>query len=108
GRREAAGPTALALSALAELGEPAAALDDAARALLALRGRPLDFRGEENVNDVNGLLIGWPWAEGNFSWVEPTAWAVLALRRAGQGDHPRVKEGQDLLLDRVLDNGGGN
>src|SRR5262249_53884905 len=56
----------------------------------------------------NSLLIGWPWAEGNFSWVEPTAWAVLALRRLGQGGQARVKEGQDLLLDRVLDKGGVN
>ena len=43
-----------------------------------------------------------------FSWVEPTAWACLALRRIGQGQHPRVEEGSKLLLDRALANGGVN
>jgi uncharacterized protein (DUF362 family) len=33
---------------------------------------------------------------------------VLALRRAGHGDHERVKEGQRLLLDRTFDDGGIN
>src|SRR5205085_2740274 len=56
----------------------------------------------------DGQLVGWPWAEGNFSWVEPTSWAMLALRRVGQGAHPRVEEGRKLLLDRVLEPGGVN
>src|SRR5262249_54728862 len=54
------------------------------------------------------MLTGWPWAEGNFSWAEPTAWACVALRRAGHGDQPRVEEGMKLLLDRALDEGGIN
>src|SRR5262249_54900176 len=58
--------------------------------------------------DIDLGLVGWPWAEGNFSWVEPTAWACLALRRAGYGDHPRVEEGLRLLLDRAFDDGGIN
>src|SRR5207302_833204 len=53
-------------------------------------------------------LDRWPWAEGNFSWVEPTAWACLALRQAGYGDHARVQEGIRLLLDRTFDEGGLN
>src|SRR5262249_49968241 len=53
-------------------------------------------------------IVGWPWARDNFSWVEPTAWACLALRRAGLGKLPRVQEGQRLLLDRALDEGGIN
>ncbi len=44
----------------------------------------------------------------NFSWVEPTSWACLALRRLGQHDHPRVQEGLRLLLDRAMDEGGIN
>ena len=39
------------------------------------------------MHDIDLKLVGWPWAEGNFSWAEPTAWACLALRRAGHGDH---------------------
>jgi uncharacterized protein (DUF362 family) len=108
GRHEAVWPTALALCTLATLGEPQAELQRTARALLGVRGRESDTRGEEEINDIDGKLIGWPWAEGNFSWVEPTAWACLALRRVGQTDHPRIAEGQVLLLDRVLEGGGLN
>jgi uncharacterized protein (DUF362 family) len=58
--------------------------------------------------DIDVRLVGWPWAEDTFSWVEPTAWACLALRKAGRGDHPRVQEGLRLLLDRAFDTGGAN
>jgi uncharacterized protein (DUF362 family) len=110
GRPEAAWPTALVLFTLAELAAPGEKNHDAAaRALLALKGRPAEMkRGEEDINDIDGGLIGWSWAEGTFSWVEPTAWACLALRRVGQGDQERVRDGQKLLLDRVLATGGVN
>src|SRR5262245_36660750 len=58
GRHEAAWPTALALFTLAELGAPADALTATARALLALRGRPLDT-GSEDFSDIDGSLVGW-------------------------------------------------
>jgi uncharacterized protein (DUF362 family) len=108
GRLEAAWPTALGLFTLAELGEPVSRLETIARALLALRGLPAEMCGEGEINDIDGTILGWPWAEGNFSWVEPTSWACLALRRVGQGNHPRVREGQRLLLNRVLATGGVN
>jgi hypothetical protein len=92
----------------AALGEDAGRLAPMARALLAIRGRTLDDTKDDDVNDVDGKLVGWPWAEGNFSWVEPTSWATLALRRIGQGGQARVKEGQSLLLDRTLGPGGLN
>src|SRR5262249_3759253 len=78
--------------------------------LLALRGQSVAMPAEELVGtlDINIQLVGWSWAEGTFSWVEPTAWACLALRRAGYGNHERVKEGQQLLLDRAFDEGGIN
>jgi uncharacterized protein (DUF362 family) len=108
GRPEAVWPTALVLFVQAVLGENTESLQATAAALLARKGRPVDMRDDEDVNDIDGQLIGWPWAEGNFSWVEPTAWACLALRRVGQGEHPRVREGLHLLLDRALDGGGVN
>jgi uncharacterized protein (DUF362 family) len=109
GRREAVWPTALVLFTRAALGEDPRALEGPASALLGLRGMESVSAGEEEeVNDIDGRLVGWPWAEGNFSWVEPTAWACLALRRLGQGGHPRVREGLKLLLDRTLDGGGLN
>ena len=60
------------------------------------------------MHDIDMSLTGWPWGEGNFSWVEPTAWACLALRHFGQGNHSRVQEGIKLLLDRAMDEGGIN
>jgi len=53
-------------------------------------------------------LVGWSWAEGTHSWVEPTALHVVALQAAGQGHHPRVREAVRLLLDRQLPAGGWN
>jgi uncharacterized protein (DUF362 family) len=108
GRHEAAWPTALVLYTLAELGAPREELEAGGRALLALRGRHAEIEEKEEINDIDASLVGWPWAEGNFSWIEPTAWACLALTRLGQGDHPRVQEGRKLLLDRVLEGGGVN
>ena len=54
------------------------------------------------------LLVGWPWVANTFGWVEPTAWALLALALAGKSDHPRAVEGRRLLEDRCLPEGGWN
>jgi uncharacterized protein (DUF362 family) len=108
GRPEAAWPTALVLFVQAVLGHSVDETRRTAAGLLALRGRIPPKDQELEVHDIDLELTGWPWAEGNFSWVEPTAWACLALRRAGYGDHPRVQEGLRLLLDRALDEGGIN
>lgn len=53
-------------------------------------------------------LVGWPWVDGTHSWLEPTATAVLALRAAGLGAHPRCVEGLRLIRDRAIDAGGWN
>lgn len=63
---------------------------------------------EIHANGINPQVMGWPWSLNTFSWVEPTAWAVLSLRSAGLQDHPRVTEGFDFLLDRLMDKGGAN
>jgi uncharacterized protein (DUF362 family) len=108
GRPEALWPTALVLFVQATLGYDPLQVEATAAALLALRGRQAEGKVDGEVNDVDGTLVGWPWAEGNFSWVEPTAWACLALKRVGQGGHARVREGVALLRDRILDGGGAN
>jgi uncharacterized protein (DUF362 family) len=92
----------------ATLDYPAEELRRTTSALLSLRGRPAENELAAELHDIDVKLIGWPWANGNFSWAEPTAWACLALRRAGQGKHPHVEEGQRLLLDRACDEGGIN
>lgn len=54
------------------------------------------------------MLVGWPWNEGAHSWIEPTSFAVLALRTVGYGEHERVKEGIRVIEDRALPDGGWN
>jgi uncharacterized protein (DUF362 family) len=108
GRPEAVWPTALVLYVQAVLDEDRKAIQQTAGGLIGLRGRPTDGEKEQEVHDIDLKLVGWSWAEGTFSWVEPTAWACLALQRVGHGDHERVKEGLKLLLDRALDEGGIN
>ena len=76
--------------------------------LLGTRGRVPESAEAGELHDIDLQLVGWPWAEMNFSWVEPTSWACLALRFVGQSGHPRVHEGLRMLLDRAMDDGGIN
>src|SRR5262249_27888889 len=92
GREEAVWPTALVLFVQAALECPADEVRRTAGALLALRGRPPATEQAAEMHDIDLKLVGWPWAHDNFSWAEPTAWACLALRRAGHDAHPHVEE----------------
>lgn len=56
----------------------------------------------------DGTIVGWPWVIGTHSWVEPTALALLALRAVGLEDHPRARDAERLLIDRLLPTGGAN
>ena len=61
-------------------------------------------------------LRGWSWTEGTFSWVEPTSWCLLALKRtirtvparATDAVRSRITDGEALLVDRVCASGGWN
>jgi hypothetical protein len=53
-------------------------------------------------------IKGWPWVGGTHSFVTPTAMSLLALEIAGQSEHPRFREGIDMLLNRQLSHGGWN
>ncbi len=76
---------------------------------MAIQGRVITDDPEvADMMDIDLSRVGWPWALNTFSWVEPTSWACLALRRAGKGNEPRVVEGERLLLDRAFDEGGIN
>ena len=107
GRPQAVWPTALVLFTRANLDHPAAELQPIANKLLSIEGKVVRL-DTSDAGDIDAGLLGWPWAEDTFSWVEPTAWACLALRAVGQGNHPRVQEGLRLLLDRAFDHGGAN
>ncbi len=56
---------------------------------------------------------GWPWRNGNASWIEPTALTLVALKKAA-AHFPsakldrRVKEGEQLVLARRCSDGGWN
>ena len=107
GRPQAVWPTALVLLARATLHHPAAELQPVANKLLGIEGKVVHL-DTADAGDIDARLLGWPWAEDTFSWVEPTAWACVALRTVGLGSHPRVQEGLRLLLDRSSDSGGAN
>lgn len=61
----------------------------------------------------NNQLQGWPWLPGTFSWVEPTSWSVLALKKAPAPARPpataaRIAEAEALLDNRACESGGWN
>jgi hypothetical protein len=62
----------------------------------------------DGVIGHDGTLVGWPWVADTHSWLEPTALAVLALRREGLGGHARTVEGLRLIRDRAVADGGWN
>lgn len=56
---------------------------------------------------------GWPWREGNATWIEPTAHALIALKKVAGGYRKaeveaRVKDGEELILSRRCTDGGWN
>ena len=79
-------------------------------ALLQHRGAKLP---ESSVIQQDNNLIGWPWVDGTFSWVEPTAWCLLAVRRWTR-THPtleqamRIDHAERLLRNRACREGGWN
>ncbi|HTI52366.1 MAG TPA: prenyltransferase/squalene oxidase repeat-containing protein [Planctomycetaceae bacterium] len=75
--------------------------------LLAQQGRAWE-RPEGTPFGHDTSIPGWAWVEGTHSWLEPTAWAILALERAGHHDHARVTDGRRLIRDRALRSGGWN
>lgn len=72
----------------------------------------LQARGETLPRSPNvghdTTLAGWPWVLGTHSWLEPTAYFVLALKATGHTAHPRTREAVRLLADRLLPSGGCN
>jgi prenyltransferase/squalene oxidase-like repeat protein len=56
---------------------------------------------------------GWPWRDGNATWIEPTAHTLVALKkvagryRAAEVDG-RIRDGEDLIVSRRCTDGGWN
>jgi hypothetical protein len=80
-------------------------IDLAIRWLLANRGQPVD---QSEAFGHNTALVGWAYAEQTHSWIEPTAFGVLAMKSAGRPNEPAAREGVAVLIDRQLPGGGLN
>ncbi|MEQ8788306.1 MAG: hypothetical protein RIC55_18500 [Pirellulaceae bacterium] len=80
-------------------------IDQAITWSLSLYGEALEPSG---VHGHDVTLQGWPWVAGTYSWIEPTALHVAALKAAGRNEHPRTREAVRLLIDRQLATGGCN
>jgi len=100
-------PTSLAVIAwqLFDSTNHRARIDRAMKWISSMHGEKLERSPEMGHNTQ---LDGWPWAAGTHSWLEPTAFALLAYRAAGQQSHPRAAEAIRLLIDRQLPDGGCN
>jgi hypothetical protein len=103
---EAHWSTSLALLACQGRGVRDVRADAAVQWLLRVQGNEGGWlrsviRGIKGAEaDQNEDLHGWPWRDGNSSWVEPSSYALMALKRAGQGTHARTQMAEAMILDR--------
>ena len=102
-----------ALAALTFLQEPSAAslAQPIVDRLIETKG--LRFAQHKAAPRQDNSLQAWPWVEGTASWVEPTAWCLLLLKKVrsqslSQEAHERIRIGEQLLFDRVCHDGGWN
>ena len=88
---------------------PSTALARLHAGLVNLKG----VRLEQFDPKQDSTLQGWPWVRDTFSWVEPTAWCLLATKVAGadlqnRATAARQEEAERLLVNRVCTGGGWN
>ena len=62
---------------------------------------------------LNPDLIAWPWTTGTSSWVEPTAYALIALKKLRpnlqeKNAEERIYQGELMMYDRMCEGGGWN
>jgi len=113
--------TALAITALGASAEHSERLHAAARWLLEQEGsKPgilaeiiLWATGQSGVNKLSKDLIGWSWVPSSFSWVEPTSYALIALKKqrlhlTGTNVDERIREADAMIYDRMCTGGGWN
>ena len=113
--------TALAIIALSAFPEHQKRVHDGARWLVQQEGSApgilakliLWARGKSNINELNNDLIGWSWVPNSFSWVEPTSYALTALKKvrpslSDDNLNERIRQGEALIYDRMCKGGGWN
>jgi hypothetical protein len=119
--KEGSWTTALAITALGDSAERRERVLAAARWLLEQEGsKPgilaeivLWATGRSGVNKLNKDLIGWSWVPSSFSWVEPTSYALIALKKqrarlAGTNVEERIRQADAMIYDRMCTGGGWN
>lgn len=97
----------LAVCVLTHLGMGAPNVPRIVDALIAAKGISV----KEPDPRQDNALQGWPWLADTFSWLEPTSWCVLALKKTGtqsRGAAARIEEGERLIANRVCEPGGWN
>src|SRR6266850_560663 len=67
----------------------------------------------KKMTELDPYLSGWPWTVGAFSWVEPTSYSLMALKKlrrslVGTNSEERIRQGEMLIYDRMCENGGWN
>src|SRR5687767_2229564 len=65
------------------------------------------------INRQDNSLQAWSWIDGTFSWVEPTAWCLLAQKQwsavpGAVADPTRILVAEQMLVDRCCAQGGWN
>lgn len=111
--------TALALITLRTLNKDATAAARAATWLTRFKGREghwlwrWKFRFFDTKVRFDPEKFGWPWIADTVSWVIPTAFALIALKKAYPRSTPvpasmRVERGIEMLCDRMCPGGGWN
>jgi squalene cyclase len=113
--------TALAILALSGLAEERDRVVKAGSWVLEQAGgkpgllaRLIGFlRGQKKVVRLNQDLIGWPWTTDNFSWIEPTSYCLIALKKVQQQlpaekVQERIAQAELMIYDRMCDDGGWN
>jgi hypothetical protein len=100
-------PTSLAILAWYKSPAHQVMLARAAEFLLNHSGVVFELSAK-GPDDHDTRLKGWPWVTGTYSWIDPTALGVIALKATGHGSHPRVLEARRMLMDRQCLHGGWN
>jgi Squalene-hopene cyclase N-terminal domain len=67
----------------------------------------------KKITELDPYLSGWSWTAGAFSWVEPTSYSLMTLKKLkrsldGTNCEERIRQGEMLIYDRMCENGGWN
>jgi len=68
---------------------------------------------QKKAVQLNEDLIGWSWTPNSFSWIEPTSYFLLALKKtkrllASKIVEERIRQSELMIYDRMCDTGGWN